>query len=400
MFTNKCIKCGSEFQTKNPKRVICPNCLYPDRKSVDTAINSISNENNTSESTVGSYQINNTEVRQSYNSYSTTSQDRRQNTGSYSSYNRGYSRNTSSYSSDRYSGNRSQQRSYDDRNNRYHRESRDNRDGVRPLRYNNQNYRDGGYKNKPTGTRSFNNPRKTFNRPPQRKMNKQLLISKEELLEIEKLYKPYLPLPNQDVHETIAEKLNIEQRKVFFGINLIRQKLMLPKLAFPKRKLAVTPDQLFAIKNLYEPLLPLPPIKCHKIIAAQLKMDEWRVHVGIGVIRRQLGLDKWNENRPDWIHTPSSSSSQQIQTPIEEEKTIEEKDSNNSIIQESPSNVISQDSIEQNTNNDNLDKEVNLSDKSVIEEEPKKEESTEENVIVPKKRGRKPKKVEITEDEK
>ena len=50
---------------------------------------------------------------------------------------------------------------------------------------------------------------------------------------------------------------------------------------------------------LYEPLLPLPPIGCHKIIAAQLKMDEWRVHVGIKLVRAQLGLDRWNEDRAD-----------------------------------------------------------------------------------------------------
>ena len=50
---------------------------------------------------------------------------------------------------------------------------------------------------------------------------------------------------------------------------------------------------------LYEPLLPLPPIGCHKIIATQLRMDEWRVHVGIGIIRKQLGLERWNEGRPD-----------------------------------------------------------------------------------------------------
>lgn len=74
---------------------------------------------------------------------------------------------------------------------------------------------------------------------------------------------------------------------------------MLPKLPFPKRKLAISPDQMMAIKALYEPLLPLPPIGCHKIIAAQLKMDEWRVHVGIKLIRAQLGLDRWNEDRAD-----------------------------------------------------------------------------------------------------
>ena len=108
-----------------------------------------------------------------------------------------------------------------------------------------------------------------------------------------------LPLPNPDAHEVIGEKIGLEPRKVFFGINLVRQKLMLPKLPFPKRKLAISPDQLFAIKNLYEPLLPLPPIGCHKIIAAQLKMDEWRVHVGIGLIRSQMGLQRWNQDRVD-----------------------------------------------------------------------------------------------------
>ena len=159
--------------------------------------------------------------------------------------------------------------------------------------YNNQ----GNYQNRrPNGFNRNNN----FNRrPQQRKAPKQLLVSKEQLEQIELLYKMMLPLPNPDCHEVIGEKIGLEPRKVFFGINLVRQKMMLPKLPFPKRKLAISPDQLFAIKNLYEPLLPLPPIGCHKIIAAQLKMDEWRVHVGIGLIRSQMGLNRWNEDRPD-----------------------------------------------------------------------------------------------------
>ncbi|MBR1977478.1 hypothetical protein IKA15_04280 [bacterium] len=74
---------------------------------------------------------------------------------------------------------------------------------------------------------------------------------------------------------------------------------MLPKVQYPKRKLALTPDQLMAIKNLYEPLLPTPPIGCHKIISVQLRLDEWRVHVGIGLVRKQMGLERWNPDRPD-----------------------------------------------------------------------------------------------------
>ena len=125
------------------------------------------------------------------------------------------------------------------------------------------------------------------------------LINKEQLAIIEEMYKKMLPLPNPDAHEVIAAAIELEPKKVFFGINLVRQKMMLPKIQFPKRKLAITPDQMMAIKNLYEPLLPLPPIGCHKILAAQLKMDEWRVHVGIGLVRKQMGLDRWNEDRED-----------------------------------------------------------------------------------------------------
>ena len=28
-------------------------------------------------------------------------------------------------------------------------------------------------------------------------------------------------------------------------------------------------------------------------------MDEWRVHVGIKLVRAQMGLDRWNEERAD-----------------------------------------------------------------------------------------------------
>ena len=135
-----------------------------------------------------------------------------------------------------------------------------------------------------------------------------------------------LPLPNPDAHEVIGEQIGLEARKVFFGINLVRQKMMLPKLAFPKRKLAVSPDQLTAIKMLYEPLLPLPPIGCHKIISAQLKIDEWRVHVGIGLIRKQLGLDRWNPEREDapaeFKQQAQKEASESVKT---EEKAVEQE---------------------------------------------------------------------------
>ena len=256
MYTNKCIKCGKEFETKNPKRVICPDCLYPEKSSQPL---NLTDEN-----------------------------------GVVQDYSRGYSAGSG------------------------------NPEGY-SRRYNNKSGGQDGY-NKPRqgnyskgGNRRPNRPGQKGNFQKHQRQNKPkpLLVNKEQLAQIEEMYKKMLPLPNPDAHEVIATAIELEPKKVFFGINLIRQKMMLPKVQFPKRKLAITPDQMMAIKNLYEPLLPVPPIGCHKILAAQLKMDEWRVHVGIGLVRKQMGLDRWNQDRED---CPEEFKKQK------EEKQVEKKE--------------------------------------------------------------------------
>ncbi len=241
------------------------------------------------------------------------------------------------------------------------------------------------------------------NRP--KRVAKPLLISKEQLEQIEIFYKTMLPLPNPDAHEVIGEKLGIEPRKVFFGINLVRQKLMLPKLPYPKRKLAVTPDQMLAVKSLYEPLLPLPPIGCHKIIAAQLRIDEWRVHVAIKLIRAQMGLDRWNEERPD---KPAD-----YLVPKHPQKKAEEKAAKALAKSEVKEEAEPQ---EEQSTEEKVEEKTEEKVEEVVEEKPKKratrkttkktekteevtvEEKTEDEVTEPApekpKRGRKPKKKE------
>ncbi len=296
MYVNKCIKCGREFETKNPKRVICPECLYPDKSMM---LNSDSAKSESpapqSYSAGGNDNKPQEEVPRFYSAGGNDDQPQRYSRPQRPSYdNRDRNNNRGGY------GQRPQRQSYDnrDRNNNRGGGYGQRQQGGGGGRFQNNN-RGGGYGQRPQGGgggRFQNNrrPMQNRNRAP-----KQLLVSKDQLAQIELLYKMMMPLPNPDVHEVIAEKIGLEPRKVFFGINLIRQKMMLPKLPFPKRKLAISPDQLFAIKNLYGLLLPLPPIGCHKIIAAQLKMDEWRVHVGIGLIRAQMGLPRWNEERTD-----------------------------------------------------------------------------------------------------
>ena len=310
MYTNKCIKCGCEFETKNPKRVICPNCLYPERKTggEDNSGGGLASSSTNAESV----------PRTSYSSYSAGNERPNSYSSQRMSNGGNYNRSNSNYSNQRY-------------NKPYNSQYR--KDGG-----NNGSYRNNGYNStqRPYGNQNSRRPQqKSYNQrggfkprynqggqSKRRDVSKRLLITKEQMIEIENLYKAMLPLPNHDAYEVIAEKLSIEPRKVFFGINLIRQKLMLPKLNYPKRKLAVTEDQIFAIKNLYEPLLPLPPIGCHKIIAAQLKMDEWRVHVGISVVRRQMGLERWNLERTD---IPESLREKEVQSKIRraERKALE-----------------------------------------------------------------------------
>ena len=290
MYVNKCIKCGREFETKNPKRVICPDCLYPDKKMMVNGGEGAT-ESAQPQQAEAPKNYSTEEKPQYYNSYSSGGDDnqrpyrpqRQYNNNRQGGYNNnrqgGYNNNRGGYNNNRQGGyNNNRQGGYNN-----------NRQGG----YNNNR---GGYQQRRPQNNRFNNNRRPNNRNA---APKQLLVSREQLEQIELLYKLMLPLPNPDAHEIIGEKIGLEPRKVFFGINLVRQKMMLPKLPFPKRKLAITPDQLNAIKMLYEPLLPLPPIGCHKIIAAQLKMDEWRVHVGIGLVRAQMGLERWNQDRPD-----------------------------------------------------------------------------------------------------
>lgn len=355
MYLNKCIKCGAEFETKNPKRVICPNCLYAEKKTEGNS------DNGSEQTSMASYSSENYQ-QQRQTSFGGGYEDRPRNNyqqreggysqggysaGGYSSG--GYQRREGGYSQGGYSSGGYQRRDnnrdggsygggYQRRdNNGYQRQGgyqrRDNNGYQRPQGGGYQRRDNNGYQRSQQGGYNRDNNRGGFQqrrpqaggnrfgggRKPQRpqKPAKPLLVTKEQLETIEALYKTMLPLPNPDAHEVIGAKMELEPRKVFFGINLVRQKLMLPKLPYPKRKLAISEDQMLAIKSLYEPLLPLPPIGCHKIIATQLRMDEWRVHVGIGLIRAQMGLERWNQDRPD---APEEYKKQKAEETVVEEK--------------------------------------------------------------------------------
>ena len=401
MYLNKCIKCGAEFETKNPKRVICPNCLYAEKKtegnseggSEQPSMASYSSENysqHRSNSYGGGYEDrprNNYQQREggysqggyssggyssggyqrreggySQGGYSSGGYQRRDNNRDGGNYNGGYQRREGGYQ-------RPQQGGYQRREGGYQRPQQggyQRREGgyQRPQQggYNRDNNRGGFQQRRPqAGGNRFGGGRK-----PQRpqKQAKPLLVTKEQLETIEALYKTMLPLPNPDAHEVIGAKMELEPRKVFFGINLVRQKLMLPKLPYPKRKLAISEDQMLAIKSLYEPLLPLPPIGCHKIIATQLRMDEWRVHVGIGLIRAQMGLERWNQDRPD---APEEYRKQQTEETVEEKPKAKKTTKKKPEVEETPAEEV----VEEKPKKTRATKKK-AEDSETVEEAPKK----------------------------
>ncbi|HSA07240.1 MAG TPA: hypothetical protein P5556_08665 [Candidatus Gastranaerophilales bacterium] len=378
MYKNKCTKCGAEFETKNPKRVICPGCLYPDRKDISLQSYSEELKEKPPEAQQNTNEKDDSGFKPKPGFYvAKESQDQGYKRPDYSGqqgggdYNRPRSPQQGGYRQDsgqggyrppQQGGFRQDSRPggfrQDSGQSGYRQDSRPG--GYRPPQQGGfrQDSRPGGYR-QDSGQGGFRRPPQQggfrqdsrpggfrqdsgqggFRRPPQQggfrqdsrpggrsfnndqrrplASNKKLLISKEQVFEIENLYREMLPLPNPDCHEVIGEKIGLEPNKVFFGINLVRQKFKLPKLPYPKRKLAVTIDQLTAIKNLYSPLLPLPPIGCHKFLAKQLKMDEWRVHVAIGIIRKQMDLPRWNTERDD---APAEFKNQLVEPPKKAEK--------------------------------------------------------------------------------
>ena len=407
MYVNKCIKCGVEFETKNPKRVICPNCLYPDKSMMPSGGNSDSQDNQHQHQEQEQQDNQNNQEQQNYSSENGSYTTGGYSSGGYSAggysaggysaggYSAGgydrpqrnnYDRNQGGYQSrggyqqrggyDRNQGGYQQRGGYDRNQGGYQQRNQGGYQQRRPQQ--------GGFQQRRPQGGGFQQRRPMGGGRPQ-KPQKQLLISKEQLEQIEALYKVMLPLPNPDAHEVIGEKIGLEPRKVFFGINLVRQKMMLPKLPFPKRKLAISPDQLMAIRSLYEPLLPLPPIGCHKIIAVQLKMDEWRVHVGIGLIRAQMGLDRWNPDRED---APEEFKNQKKEAETTEEKPKKSR---------AKKAKADDETTEVETEVEEKPKKTTRA-KKVKEEVVEEVEATEAEEKPEKKtRGRKPKKVEDAE---
>ena len=181
MYVNKCIKCGREFETKNPKRVICPDCLYPDKKMM---IDSPEGESNSAapaeqQTPMENYSTeNNPEFYSSYSAGGGEERPRQYN--NQGGYNRPRQNNN-------YNRNNNRQGGYRDNRQGGNRPHNNNRQGGygNNNRYNNNRPNGGFQQRRPQGNNRFNNKRpNNRNKAP-----KPLLVSKEQLEQIELLYK-------------------------------------------------------------------------------------------------------------------------------------------------------------------------------------------------------------------
>ena len=72
-------------------------------------------------------------------------------------------------------------------------------------------------------------------------------------------------------------------------------------------------------------------------------MDEWRVHVGIGLVRKQLNLPRWNPDRDDapeefknQAQVASEEAKAEVQQDVVEEEVKIEESPETPVVEEKP----------------------------------------------------------------
>lgn len=95
------------------------------------------------------------------------------------------------------------------------------------------------------------------------------------------------------VRTQIAQEMSIPKRVVREVVAQLRMREHLPSW-WEIQQYTGTPEELARIKTAYIPLLPVPPIGVHKLLAPQLGLSAGLVYYGIRAIRQELHLPDFN----------------------------------------------------------------------------------------------------------
>jgi hypothetical protein len=117
----------------------------------------------------------------------------------------------------------------------------------------------------------------------------------EQIKQVEERYLELAqPIEFDGIRTQIANELQIPKKAVKQIVKNLRTQSHIPSW-WELQTYKGSTEELDAIKTLYEPYLPLPPIGVHKVIAKQLSIRSGITYQAIKTIRQELGLPQYND---------------------------------------------------------------------------------------------------------
>jgi hypothetical protein len=117
----------------------------------------------------------------------------------------------------------------------------------------------------------------------------------EQIKQVEERYMELAqPIEFDGIRTQIANELHIPKKAVKQIVKNLRTQSHIPSW-WELQTYKGSTEELDAIKALYEPYLPLPPIGVHKAIAKQLSIKSGVAYQAIKTIRQELGLPQYND---------------------------------------------------------------------------------------------------------
>ncbi|HEY7414998.1 MAG TPA: hypothetical protein VH593_07385, partial [Ktedonobacteraceae bacterium] len=175
---------------------------------------------------------------------------------------------------------------------------------------------DGPHGRGPRPDRSYGSEQRTerrpgFNRPRGNKFSKPVPQPKpkapktpppqpfeptpEQIAQIELRYRELaVPTEFDGIRTQIAKETGVPKKAVKKIVKELRQRSNLPSW-WETQTYKGTPEELAKIRSLYEPMLPVPPVGVHKIIAQQVEIKPGVVYQAIKTIRLEMNLPQYND---------------------------------------------------------------------------------------------------------
>lgn len=102
------------------------------------------------------------------------------------------------------------------------------------------------------------------------------------------------PVEFDGIRTQISKETGIPKKAVKKIVKALRQRENIPSW-WETQTYKGTPEELAQIRALYEPMLPIPSVGVHKIIAQQLTLKPGEVYQAIKAIRLEMNLPQYND---------------------------------------------------------------------------------------------------------